>query len=179
MRTALARCRFLAPPNDAGNDGPGRAGRQDHAHDRHGLATGRTRWKSRFMFVERERMQYLLMCCFDEKQWEKIPESQRDEIMQEYGEFVQSIVKSGHYLAGAKLGHKPIVRTFRTKTMASAQRACVNSVVYTITISDKRLEIGAARSPSKLARMNFQERQVGRRTRCRRRNTWINTLLDL
>jgi transposase InsO family protein len=32
-------------------------------------------------------------------------------------------------------------------------------VVYTITISDKRLEIGAARSPSKLARMNFQERQ--------------------
>ncbi|MGH8532590.1 MAG: YciI family protein [Gammaproteobacteria bacterium] len=48
-------------------------------------------------------MQYLLMCCFDETQWRKIPESQRDAIMEEYGEFVQSIVKSGHYLAGAKL----------------------------------------------------------------------------
>ena len=47
-------------------------------------------------------MQYLLMCCSDEKQWENIPESQRDEIMQEYGEFVQSIVRSGHYLAGRK-----------------------------------------------------------------------------
>src|SRR5215510_7776921 len=41
-------------------------------------------------------MQYMLMCCFDEKRWEEIPESQRDAIMQEYGEFVQSLVNSGH-----------------------------------------------------------------------------------
>ena len=33
----------------------------------------------------------------------KIPDSQRDERSKEYGEFVQNIVKSGHYLAGAKL----------------------------------------------------------------------------
>jgi hypothetical protein len=58
-------------------------------------------------------MQYLLMCCFDEKQWGKIPESQRDEIMQEYGEFVQSIVKSGHYLAGAKLQSSATATTVR------------------------------------------------------------------
>jgi hypothetical protein len=58
-------------------------------------------------------MQYLLMCCFDEKQWGKMPESQRDEIMQEYGEFVQSIVKSGHYLAGAKLQSSSTARTVR------------------------------------------------------------------
>jgi hypothetical protein len=58
-------------------------------------------------------MQYLLMCCFDEKQWGKIPESQRDEIMQEYGEFVQSIVKSGHYLAGAKLQSSSTASTVR------------------------------------------------------------------
>jgi hypothetical protein len=58
-------------------------------------------------------MQYLLMCCFDEKQWEKIPESQRDEIMQEYGEFVQNIVKSGHYRAGAKLQSSSTATTVR------------------------------------------------------------------
>jgi hypothetical protein len=53
------------------------------------------------------------MCCFDEKQWGKIPESQRDEVMQEYGEFVQSIVKSGHYLAGAKLQSSLTATTVR------------------------------------------------------------------
>ena len=58
-------------------------------------------------------MQYLLMCCSDEKQWENIPESQRDEIMQEYGEFVQSIVRSGHYLAGAKLQSSSTATTVR------------------------------------------------------------------
>ena len=30
-------------------------------------------------------MQYLLMCCFEEKKWEAIPEAQRGTIMQEYG----------------------------------------------------------------------------------------------
>ena len=52
-------------------------------------------------------MQYMLMCCFDEKQWEKIPESQRDGIMREYGEFVQSLVNSGHYLAGRQAAVDP------------------------------------------------------------------------
>jgi len=48
-------------------------------------------------------MQYLLMCCFNEEQWAKIPESQRNKIMREYGEWEQSIVKSGQFRAGAQL----------------------------------------------------------------------------
>ena len=48
-------------------------------------------------------MQYMLMCRFDEERWAKLPEAQQDKIMQEYGEFVQGIVKSGHYRAGARL----------------------------------------------------------------------------
>ncbi len=60
-------------------------------------------------------MQYLLMCCIDEEAWGKIPESQRDKIMQEYGEFEQSIVKSGHYRAGAKLGPSSTSTTVREK----------------------------------------------------------------
>ena len=60
-------------------------------------------------------MQYMLMCCFDEKRWEKIPESQRDAIMQEYGEFVQSLVNSGYYLAGARLQSTSTAATIRGK----------------------------------------------------------------
>src|SRR5688500_17827909 len=48
-------------------------------------------------------MQYLLMCCFDEKRWENIPESQRAGVMQDYGALVQDLVRSGHSRAGAKL----------------------------------------------------------------------------
>jgi hypothetical protein len=60
-------------------------------------------------------MQYLLMCCFEEKLWEKIPGPQRDGIMQEYGALVQGLVKSGHYLAGAKLQSTSSATTVRGK----------------------------------------------------------------
>jgi hypothetical protein len=60
-------------------------------------------------------MQYMLMCCFDEKQWERIPESQRDGIMREYGELIQSLVNSGHYLTGAKLQSSLTATTVRGK----------------------------------------------------------------
>ena len=60
-------------------------------------------------------MQYLLMCCFDEKLWAKIPESQRDKIMQEYGAWEQSVAKSGHYRDGAKLGPSSSATTVRER----------------------------------------------------------------
>lgn len=58
-------------------------------------------------------MRYLLLCCFDEKQWEKIPESQRDGIMREYGTLIQSLDKSGHHLAGAQLQSTSSATTVR------------------------------------------------------------------
>ena len=60
-------------------------------------------------------MQYLLMCCFDEKQWEEIPEPQRHKIMDEYRALEQDLVKSGHYRAGAKLGPSSATTTVRLK----------------------------------------------------------------
>lgn len=60
-------------------------------------------------------MQYMLMCCFDEKRWEELPESQRDNVMQEYGEFIQGIVKSGHYRAGGQLTPSSTATTLREK----------------------------------------------------------------
>ena len=32
-------------------------------------------------------MQYLLMCCFDESRWSSLPESERADVMRDYGEF--------------------------------------------------------------------------------------------
>lgn len=58
-------------------------------------------------------MQYLLMCCFDEDRWEKIPEPERDEIMRQYGAFQQTLAASGHYRAGAKLGSSETATTVR------------------------------------------------------------------
>jgi hypothetical protein len=65
-------------------------------------------------------MQYLLMCCFDEKKWEQIPESQRDGIMKEYGEWIQSTGKTGQYLAGAKLKSTASATTLRAKNGKAA-----------------------------------------------------------
>ena len=48
-------------------------------------------------------MRYLLLCCFDEKRWEEIPEAQRDSIMREYGALMKSLDERGQHLAGAQL----------------------------------------------------------------------------
>lgn len=60
-------------------------------------------------------MQFLLMCCFDEREWERIPESRRGEIMQEYGAWEQDLLKSGYYRAGAKLQPSPAAKTLRAR----------------------------------------------------------------
>ncbi len=60
-------------------------------------------------------MQYLLMCCFEEKRWEELPEVQRAKIMEDYRSLEQDLVKSGHYQAGAKLGPSSTTTTVRLK----------------------------------------------------------------
>ena len=58
-------------------------------------------------------MQYMLMCCFDEERWAQMSNAQKGQIMQEYDEFMQSIVKSGHFRAGAKLQPTSMATTVR------------------------------------------------------------------
>ena len=60
-------------------------------------------------------MQYLLMCCFEEKKWDAIPESQRETIMRDYGTVVQGLVETGQYLAGAKLQPTAAATSVRAK----------------------------------------------------------------
>ena len=60
-------------------------------------------------------MQYLLMCCADEVQWAKLPDSQRAKIMEDYGELIHELKNSGRLLAGAKLDRSASAVTVREK----------------------------------------------------------------
>jgi hypothetical protein len=60
-------------------------------------------------------MQYLLMCCVDEAQWAKLPDSQRTRIMDEYGKLVHELKTSGRLLAGAMLDRSASAVTVRQK----------------------------------------------------------------
>jgi hypothetical protein len=60
-------------------------------------------------------MQFLLLCCFDEKRWWELPDAQRDQIMRDYGGFVQSLDRSGQHLASAQLKPVSTAATVRAK----------------------------------------------------------------
>jgi hypothetical protein len=55
------------------------------------------------------------MCCFDENTWSKMPEAQKSNIMKEYGNVIQGLVKSGHFRGGAKLHPTSSATTIRAK----------------------------------------------------------------
>lgn len=58
-------------------------------------------------------MQYLLLCRFDEDDWNAIPESEREEIMDEYHALLAKLDQEGSHMATGKL--QPVVtgRTVR------------------------------------------------------------------
>ena len=60
-------------------------------------------------------MQYMLMCCFDETAWNSFPDAQKDKIMRDYGDWIQSLVNSGHFRGGAKLHPASSATTMRIK----------------------------------------------------------------
>jgi len=48
-------------------------------------------------------MQYILLIYGEESKGRKLPEAEREKILQEFGEFTGSIVQSGHFRAGHEL----------------------------------------------------------------------------
>jgi hypothetical protein len=60
-------------------------------------------------------MQYLLMCCFEEAQWAKLPDAERGRIMDDYGKLIHELKTSGRLLAGAQLDQSPSAVTVRKK----------------------------------------------------------------
>jgi len=60
-------------------------------------------------------MHYMLMCCFEEKAWEKLSEAERDNIMREYGSVIQNLIKSGRLRSGGQLHPVTTATTVRMK----------------------------------------------------------------
>ena len=60
-------------------------------------------------------MQYLLLCCFEEAQWAKLPDAERGRIMGEYGRLLHDLKTSGRLLAGAQLDRSTSAVTVREK----------------------------------------------------------------
>jgi len=60
-------------------------------------------------------MQYMLLIYDDEKSWERMPESERGVIFQQYMDFTQGIIKSGHHKGGAPLQPTSTATTVRQK----------------------------------------------------------------
>jgi hypothetical protein len=58
-------------------------------------------------------MQYMLMCCIDEKAWTQLPDSEKDGVMREYGALIQSLVKSGQFRGGGPLAPASSATTVR------------------------------------------------------------------
>jgi hypothetical protein len=61
-------------------------------------------------------MQYMMLIYGDQKQFTKMTEGEVAKMMQDYGEFTQSIVKSGHFRAGSQLQPTSQATTIREKS---------------------------------------------------------------
>lgn len=60
-------------------------------------------------------MRYLLLCCFDERRWNGLPDTQRGQIMRDYGELLQSLDQTGQHLATGKLQSTSAAATVRAR----------------------------------------------------------------
>jgi hypothetical protein len=60
-------------------------------------------------------MQYMLMCCFDEKAWTKLSDEDKEIIMGEYGELMQGLAKDGYLRGSGKLRSSSSATTVRMK----------------------------------------------------------------
>jgi hypothetical protein len=60
-------------------------------------------------------MQYLLLIYDNEANWGKLSEAEQGAMYKEYGEFTESIMKSGHHLAGKQLQPISTASTVRVR----------------------------------------------------------------
>jgi hypothetical protein len=60
-------------------------------------------------------MRYLLLCCFDETRWEALSDSQRGQIMRDYGDLLRRLDESGQHLATGKLQSTSAAATVRAR----------------------------------------------------------------
>ena len=60
-------------------------------------------------------MQYMLMCCIEEKRWHALPDTERDEVMRDYGKWIAGLERAGRHRATEKLAWAPSAKTLRVQ----------------------------------------------------------------
>jgi hypothetical protein len=60
-------------------------------------------------------MEYMLLCRFEEERWGALPEVQKREIMEKYGEFEREIARTGHARGSGKLADASATTTVRAR----------------------------------------------------------------
>ncbi|MGH8130585.1 MAG: YciI family protein [Steroidobacteraceae bacterium] len=58
-------------------------------------------------------MQYMMMCCIEEKHWAALPDERREAIMREYGEWIAEVEKRGQHRMSARLAPSATAHTIR------------------------------------------------------------------
>ena len=58
-------------------------------------------------------MQFMMMCCIEEKRWEALPAASRDAIMRDYGAWVGDMERLGKHVVSAKLAPSASAQTVR------------------------------------------------------------------
>src|SRR5262245_40727034 len=74
-----------------------------------------TAWFDSRSWGGKRTMQYLLMCCIDERRWEALPEGERSNVMKDYGDFLQEIAARGQLRSSAKLRPSRTAATVRAR----------------------------------------------------------------
>ncbi|HEX9706864.1 MAG TPA: YciI family protein [Steroidobacteraceae bacterium] len=60
-------------------------------------------------------MQYMMLCCIEEKRWLALPDAERDAVMKDYGEWIAGLEQAGKHRATEKLAWSPAAKTLRVQ----------------------------------------------------------------
>jgi hypothetical protein len=58
-------------------------------------------------------MQFMLLCCIDSRRWEDLSSDVRDDVMRDYGRWVEATVRSGRHVLSNKLADPSEAKTVR------------------------------------------------------------------
>ncbi|MBX3703518.1 MAG: YciI family protein [Steroidobacteraceae bacterium] len=60
-------------------------------------------------------MQFMLMCCIEERRWLALPDAERDAVMRDYYAWIAGLEHSGQHRATEKLAWSPAAKTLRLR----------------------------------------------------------------
>ena len=60
-------------------------------------------------------MQYMLMCCIEERRWLALPDAERESVMRDYGDWIAGLERTGRHRATEKLAWSPAAKTLRVR----------------------------------------------------------------